>query len=82
MQSRARSEMQIQVLRLYRDAWKYANSKPQPLKADLFHYIRAEIEKHRDIPRIKFHKVEYHLRAGRNRLNLMKNTSMDGISFK
>lgn len=79
--TRIRSELQVQVLRLYRDAWKFAQGKPLPLRANLQNYIRGQFEQHRDIARIKFHKIEYQMRVGRNKLNMMKSTGMDNISL-
>jgi predicted membrane GTPase involved in stress response len=57
MQGRAKSELQIQVLRLYREGWKFAVSRPQPLREKLQAMLRGRYEKNRDIPRIKFHQI-------------------------
>jgi hypothetical protein len=71
---RVKSELQVQVLRFYREAWKYADSRPHPLRENLQDYIRKEFAHNRDIPRMKFHKIEYQLRVGKNRLKMMKET--------
>lgn len=81
MQTRIRSELQMQVLRFSREAWKYVYSRPEPLRSKLADYTRSAFEAHKSIPRMRFHQIEYQLRKGRNRLAMMKNTSIDNISF-
>jgi hypothetical protein len=82
MQNRVKSELQIQVLRLYREAWKFASTRPDPLRSNLRTHVRDRFEKNRDIPRIKFHQIEYQMRLGRNQLYMAKSTGIDNISFK
>lgn len=72
----------MQVLRLYRDYWKFAQHKPEPLRTNLQVYVREQFVAHRDIPRIKFHKIEYQLRMAKNKLTMMKSTNIDNISFR
>ena len=40
MQSRVRSELQMQVLKLYRQAWKFASKQEQPFKGQFQQVIR------------------------------------------
>ena len=57
MQSRVRSELQVQVLKLYREAWKFASVQDEPFRGRMFIYVRERFERNRDIPRIKFHQI-------------------------
>ncbi len=81
MQNRVRSELQLQVLRFTREAWKFIYSRPEPLRTNLSTHLRSELELHKDIPRNRFHKIEYQLRKGRNRLTMLRNTSIDNVSL-
>jgi hypothetical protein len=79
--TRVRSELQEQVLRFAREVWKYVYSRPEPLRTNLTIHVRQQFETHKNIPRMRFHQIEYQLRKGRNSLAMMKSTSIDNISF-
>ena len=62
------SDLQLNVLRFYREYLKFANTKPEPLKSSLCVNARAVIEKHRNVPRTKFTFIEFTLRTEANKL--------------
>jgi hypothetical protein len=77
----ARSEMQWQILRFSREVWKYVYKCPEPIKSQLAIYVRKEFLAYKDLPRLKFHQIEYRLRSGKNRFAMIKNSGqIDNIS--
>lgn len=53
------------VLRFYREAYKFARSKPEPLRGNLYTYLRKEMDANRSIPRMKFNTVRPNIYADR-----------------
>lgn len=54
-----RSELQLAVLRFYRDAYKFARSKPEPLRSTLVDYLKREFTVAKSISRLKFNTVVF-----------------------
>lgn len=67
-----RSELQVSILRFVREVWKFVNTVPEPAQSHLRSYVRTELNTHKNIPRIKFHQIEYRLRKGRNMFAMIK----------
>ncbi len=49
---------QRQILRLYRDIIKFANSKQEPLRTQIKRHARKKFDMNRYIPRANLAKVE------------------------
>ena len=69
-----RSQIQKQVLILYRNLLRMANSRP-----GMKSHIRAEFQRHKEIPKTNIMQIEYLLRLGNKRLAELKNGSIVSI---
>lgn len=67
-----KSQLQKTILRFARDVWKYAYKAKEPVRTQLKTYIRNQFDEHKNIPRLKFHQIEYRLRQGRNKFSMIK----------
>lgn len=78
-----KSELQLAVLRFCRDAWKYVYKLEEPARSQMASFVRTEFEKYKTLPRIKFHQIEYRLRSGKNKLQMIQQCGkIDSISWK
>lgn len=82
------SGLQIQVMRLYKSYLRQCRVKVNDPHCKLTSNelpivrrgIRAEFEKHRDISKKDFMRIEFLIRSGENQLKNFKNPSVTGIS--
>lgn len=55
----------------------------EPAKSQMSTFVREEFEKYKDLPRMRFHQIEYRLRSGKNRLAMIQQAGkIDGINFR
>ena len=71
MSKKKYSDLQLNVLRFYREYLVFAKSKPEPISTNLKINARAIIEKHRNIPRRNYTYTEFILRQELNKLRQM-----------
>ena len=80
--ARRLSGVQRDVLALYRGLWRAAGRKSDPaVRAALRRHIRSEFEAHRDIPRRDIDVIEWRIRNGKQRLELLESSKpTDGFA--
>ena len=75
-----RSELQKSILLLYRNWLKFGCSKPEPLRSSIINYAYKTFRDNRNIPRVKFDRIEYFLRQETNKLNAWKEANLTNVS--
>lgn len=82
------SQIQKKVLRLFRDFLKYSAKLPTLEAQDGFKLlVRQEFRNNQMIPRINmnkvdfFHQIEYLLRVGKNKLQMLNESNVTNINF-
>ena len=75
-----RSDLQRAVLLLYRNWLKFGCSKPEPLRSNIINYASKSFRANKDIPRIKFDRIEFFLRQETNKLNAWKESNLTNVT--
>ena len=73
------SGLQKQVLGLYRQLWRATKNKQNP--EILRKFIRKEFETYKTIPKHETTRIEWFLRNGFNKLELLQNENCTNITF-
>ena len=73
------SGLQKQVLGLYRQLWRATKNKESPLMLKKF--IRKEFETYKTIPKHETTRIEWFLRNGYTKLELLQNEQCTNITF-
>lgn len=73
------SGLQKQVLSLYRQFWRAASKKENPTL--LRKYIRKEFDTYRVIPKHETMRIEWFLRNGHNKLEVLQSEHCINITF-
>ena len=77
--------LQKQALALYREVIRVANgkySRDGGKARELKMLAREEFEKHRNLGRADFSRIEHFIRRGRRQLQVLKGTDVSSISIK
>mmetsp|Transcript_25644 Transcript_25644/g.35700 ORF Transcript_25644/g.35700 Transcript_25644/m.35700 type:complete len:84 (-) Transcript_25644:126-377(-) len=74
-----RSGIQRQVLSLYRSFLKVSRSKPETQKKQWTETIRSAFKEGAKEKKTNFKKIEYLLRQGNKRLELIKDSSVKAV---
>mmetsp|Transcript_45724 Transcript_45724/g.118187 ORF Transcript_45724/g.118187 Transcript_45724/m.118187 type:complete len:86 (-) Transcript_45724:907-1164(-) len=76
------SGLQLDVIHLFRDALRYAKTKPPEVEAGIRTFLRSEFDKNcTGLKKTEFMRIEYLLRRGKKQLKQAKQTNISGIGF-
>ncbi|KAH3688129.1 hypothetical protein WICPIJ_000900 [Wickerhamomyces pijperi] len=73
------SGLQKEVLKLYRQCLRNTFKKPVENQANFRNYIKGEFAKYTDLQKKEFSTIEYLLRNGHKKMEMMSNDSIKNI---